>query len=58
MFNYSFWITLDYSVLDSDFVFIWIYLQNLGIRNRLKTCVDKYSEGQFGHKRYCNLDFL
>ena len=28
--TYSFWITLDYSVLDSDFMFIWIYLQNLG----------------------------
>ena len=23
-----------------------------------ETCVDKYSEGQFGHKRYCKLDFL
>ena len=24
----------------------------------LKTCVDKYSERQFGHIRYCKLDFL
>ena len=29
-----------------------------GIRNCLKTCVDKYSEGQFGHTKYCKLDFL
>ena len=29
-----------------------------GIRNCLKTYVDKYSEGQFGHTRFCKLDFL
>ena len=23
-----------------------------------KTCLDNYSEGQFGHIRYCQLDFL
>ena len=32
-------------------------LQNLGIRNCSRTCVDRYSEGQFGHIRYCKIDF-
>ena len=29
-----------------------------GIRNCCRICVDSYSEGQFGHIRYCKLDFL
>ena len=29
-----------------------------GDQKLLTDCVDKYSEGQFGHTRYCKLDFL
>ena len=32
--------------------------QNLRIRNCWKTWVDKCCEGQFGHIRYWELDFL
>ena len=29
-----------------------------GVQKLLKTSVDKYSEGKFGHIKYCKLDFL
>ena len=43
-------------MLNLDDVFTWNKLQNLGIRSCCKNCVYRYSEGQFGHIRYCKLD--
>ena len=52
---------LDYSGLFSFGFRLSVHLDltsKSGDQNCLKTCVDKYSQGQFGHIRYCKLDFL